>query len=324
MTQALFDVEFMNDVSRLAKEILGKGIKKGLPFSAPPLKDLDRASYSQLQSRPARSPVWDSFEKFGWKSEKSFKKSEQTRFVALKSIKSGIREYSRLPKAEKKVGYGFTVQNTVLQSWRMIVPWVSANVFVGRSVCPAFEILQNWIPVFDAILEMEDETPLLEIIHEALFLISFWNRISPKNIFNPNFSNYFQTGTKFLRLATLVHLGSCVPRQENLRQKFCGMALHLFNLEINSAPTLENFLIWENPQKIIHEMRKIWKSKNSDKQLDIFSKQRIFSFQTKQLLNFLLQEAIKLAGPKVDEKNFFGLMAIGSTSHGRPISIFWC
>jgi hypothetical protein len=125
---------------------------------------------------------------------------------------------------------------------------------------------------------------------------------------------FFPIDTKFFRLSTLVHLGNCVTADKNLRKKLCGMALELCNLEIKKAAILEIFLVWKNPQQIIHEMRQIWNSENSGKKLDIFSKQRIFSLQTNQLLNFLLQEAIKLAGPRVDENNFFGLMAIGSTS----------
>jgi hypothetical protein len=317
MKERSFNLEFMNEVHLLAKKIFEQCTKKGLLISTSPIKDLKQAIDSQMRYQPPRSHIWDTFRDIDWEFKDSWKNLGDTRHPILLNLIEEIRIYSKLPEKEKMCFYESTVEKTLMCSWQMMVPWISANIIfenAKKSVCPAFEILQNWIPVFDAILEMEDEaTFLLEMVHEALFLITFKHNMSPAHVFGSEVSSFFGTGTKFSRLATLIHLGICVTSEQDLLQKICGIALKLFGLEIIKAPTLEKFLIWQDPQKVLHEMRKVW---NFNK-FDIFSRQTIFSCQTIQLLNFLLQESIKLAGTKTDDNNFFGVMGIGSTSKGN-------
>jgi hypothetical protein len=150
MKERSFHVEFVNDVHELAKNIFLVCTKKGLSISVSPLKDLKQAIDSHLQRQPVQSFTWDEFPKIDWSLGDSLKDLNETRSLILANLKYEIRVYSGLPEIEKNAYYGSTVQKTILCSWQMMVPWISTNIFWNYSqgsVCPAFEILQNWIPI---------------------------------------------------------------------------------------------------------------------------------------------------------------------------------
>jgi hypothetical protein len=320
MTEPSFDTEFGNDMHGLALEIFSQCTQKGLSIATSPLKDLKRVIDSQLRLRPARPPVWKDFDQLDWTLENSsFKKlNDDVRLLLLVNLKKEIAILKQLSRKDAEDFYTSTVKKTLLCSWQMMVPWISVNIFSGNlrgSTCPAMDLLQNWIPVFDAVLVITEPEDLLCMIHEALFLISYINKISAKNLVDPEFSRFFGTDSSFQQLSTFVNLGNCLLCPEKkLRKKICGMAVNLFCLEISETVVLQNLPIWKNTMNTLQEARKVWKFDPKTK-FDIFSAQNDFSSQSLDLLKFCLGEAVKFAGiPKPG--NFVALMAIGSTSRG--------
>jgi hypothetical protein len=207
--------------------------------------------------------MWDDFSKLDWNSEgenyKFFKKlNEDIRGLLLGHMRRKISVFGKLKdKEEAKEFYRFTVKKMIWCSWRMMLPWISTNIFASlRSTCPALDIIQNWFPLFDAGLEEEELEDSIEMIHEALFLISNWNLISATKLTDLNFSKYFSSITKFWRLVALINLGNCLATQDkNLERKICGCVLQMFK-KILKSTNLENLSIWKNPKQFLKMQEK--------------------------------------------------------------------